>query len=75
MIEYSVPAGRVYRAPDMLADPHFAAREAITSVPHPVHGKARMQNAFPKFSETPSSIRRTAAQVRASIMPKSTASG
>ncbi|MFC3712962.1 CaiB/BaiF CoA transferase family protein [Sphingoaurantiacus capsulatus] len=62
MIEYSVPAGRVYRAPDMLADPHFAAREAITSVPHPVHGSVRMQNAFPKFSATPSTIRRTAPQ-------------
>ena len=24
-----VPAGRIFRAKDMLADPHFAAREAI----------------------------------------------
>ena len=63
MIEHSIPAGRIFRAPDMLADPHFAAREAIVSVPHPVHGEVRMQNCFPKLSETPSSIHRTASRV------------
>lgn len=57
MIEHSVPAGRVYRAPDMLNDPHFAAREAIVAVDHPVHGQLRMQNCFPLLSETPSSVR------------------
>ncbi len=30
-----MPAGRIYRAPDMLADPHFAARRSIVDVPHP----------------------------------------
>ena len=30
-----VPAGRIFRAQDMLADPHFPAREAIVSVPPP----------------------------------------
>ena len=62
MIEYSVPAGKVYRAPDMLQDPHFAAREAIVPINHPFHGTIRMQNAFPKLSETPSRIRRIAPQ-------------
>ncbi|MGN6500653.1 MAG: CaiB/BaiF CoA transferase family protein, partial [Tsuneonella sp.] len=57
MAEHSVPAGRVYRAPEMLADPHFAARQAIIAMSHPVHGEVRMQNAFPKFSGTPSSVR------------------
>ena len=60
MIRHSVPAGRVYRAPDMLEDPHFAAREAIVSVDHPVHGSVRMQGCFPKLSDTPSAIRRPA---------------
>ncbi len=60
MIKHSVPAGRVYRAPDMLADPHFAAREAIVEREHPVHGSVKMQGAFPKFSANPSSIRRNA---------------
>src|SRR5678816_678595 len=31
-----IPASRVFRAPDMLGDPQFAAREAIVSVDHPV---------------------------------------
>ncbi len=52
-----VAAGRVYRAPDMLADPQFAAREAIVALPHPVFGEVRMQNAFPKLSETPGAVR------------------
>ena len=52
-----IPASRVFRAPDMLEDPQFAAREAIVSVPHPVFGQVRMQNAFPKLSATPGRVR------------------
>ena len=60
MAEQSVPAGRIYHAPDMLADAHFAAREAIIAIPHPRYGEVRMQNAFPIFSGTPSSVRTAA---------------
>lgn len=60
MIEYSIPAGRVYRAPDMLADPHFKAREAIIEVETERFGPLKMQNAFPKLSATPSGVRRPA---------------
>ena len=59
-IDYSIPAGRVYRAPDMIADPHFQARKAIIEVETARHGKLKMQNAFPKFSVTPSAVRRPA---------------
>ncbi|MGA0603690.1 CaiB/BaiF CoA transferase family protein [Caulobacter sp. KR2-114] len=52
-----VPCGRVYRAPDMLTDPQFIARQAIVETEHPVFGKIRMQNAFPKLSETPGEVR------------------
>jgi formyl-CoA transferase len=52
-----VPAGLIYRAPEMLADPHFKAREAIVSVPHPDFGELRMQNVAPKLSATPGSVR------------------
>jgi formyl-CoA transferase len=52
-----VPASRVYRAPDMLADPQFAAREDIVQLPHPVFGQVKMQNAFPKLSATPGRVR------------------
>jgi crotonobetainyl-CoA:carnitine CoA-transferase CaiB-like acyl-CoA transferase len=57
MIEYSIPAGRVYRAPEMIADPHFQAREAIIEVETERHGRLKMQSTFPKMSVTPSSVR------------------
>lgn len=60
MIEHAVPAGRVFDAEDMMADPHFAAREAIIEVEDPVLGKVPMQGVFPKLSATPGSVRRPA---------------
>nr|WP_276608507.1 CoA transferase [Caulobacter sp. SLTY] len=57
MRQHGVAAGRVYRAPDMLDDPQFAAREAIVETPHPVFGAVKMQNAFPRLSETPGAVR------------------
>jgi len=57
MDEHGVPAGLIYRAPEMLEDPHFKAREAIVTVPHPDFGELRMQNVAPKLSETPGSVR------------------
>ena len=60
MIEASIPAGRVYRAPDMLADPHFQARGAIIEVETERFGALKMQGAFPKLSATPSGVRRPA---------------
>ena len=57
MTAHSIPAGRVYRAPEMLADPHFKAREAIVAVDTERFGLLKMQSAFPKLSETPSAIR------------------
>ncbi|HWA63905.1 MAG TPA: CaiB/BaiF CoA-transferase family protein [Caulobacteraceae bacterium] len=52
-----VPAGRIFRAPDMIADPQYQARQSLVSVDHPVFGKIRMQNAFPKLSDTPGEVR------------------
>ncbi|MBN8804492.1 MAG: CoA transferase [Sphingopyxis terrae] len=60
MIDASVPAGRVYDAEDMLADPHFAAREALVTVPDAELGEVTMQGVFPKLSDTPGSVRRPA---------------
>ncbi|HLI65593.1 MAG TPA: CoA transferase [Caulobacteraceae bacterium] len=53
---HGVPSGRIYRAPDMLTDPQYAAREAIVETAHPVFGKVKMQNVFPKLSETPGAV-------------------
>ncbi|GIE94453.1 CaiB/BaiF CoA transferase family protein [Paractinoplanes rishiriensis] len=55
--EAGVPAGRIFRAKDMFADPHFAAREAIVTVPHPDLGDLPMQNATPRLSATPGAVR------------------
>ncbi|TDI59848.1 MAG: CoA transferase, partial [Alphaproteobacteria bacterium] len=35
MEDNGVPAGKIYKAPDMLEDEHFQAREAIVHVEHP----------------------------------------
>lgn len=52
-----VPAGRIFRASDMLADEHFAAREAIVRVAHPQFGEIAMHNVAPRLSRTPGSVR------------------
>ena len=57
MIAHSVPSGTIYRAPEMLEDPHFAAREAIVTLDHPHWGELKMQASFPKMSGTPGSVR------------------
>jgi len=56
MIDVGVPSGRVNRAPEMLADPHFAAREAIVDVDHPMIANLKMQGVFPKLSRTPGAV-------------------
>jgi formyl-CoA transferase len=51
-----VVCGDIFRAVDMLADPHFAARESIVDVAYE-KGQFPMQNIAPRFSETPGTIR------------------
>lgn len=57
MLKHSVPSGKIYRAPEMLDDPHFKAREAIVDVPHPKWKSIKMQSVFPKLSATPGEVR------------------
>jgi formyl-CoA transferase len=57
MSEYGIPSGKIYRAPEMLEDAHFKAREAIIKTQHPKFGELLMQNVAPKLSVTPGSIR------------------
>lgn len=61
MVEHAIPGGPVNRAPEMLKDPHFAARDAIIEVESERFGKLKMQNSFPKFSGTPTGFRTPAA--------------
>jgi formyl-CoA transferase len=57
MEKHGVPAGEIYRAPEMLADPHFAARESIVDMPTERWPNLKMQNVFPKMSKTQGEIR------------------
>ncbi len=57
MIEHGVPVGKVYRAADMLTDPHYAARASLVEVPSEKWPGIRQQNVFPKLSATPGQIR------------------
>lgn len=56
--EAGVPAGRLYTAPDMLADEHFAARGALTTLVHRTLGDFTQQSPVPRLSHTPGSLRR-----------------
>lgn len=56
MEESGVPAGKIYKAPDMMEDPHFKAREALVHMPHPDFANIWMQNVFPKLSATPGTV-------------------
>lgn len=47
----------IYDIADVFADPQFAAREAIVSVPDSELGAVRMQGVVPRFSETPGQVR------------------
>jgi len=56
MEKHGVPAGRIYRAPEMMDDPHFKARQNIIKVAHPIFGKLAMQNVAPRLSDTPGGV-------------------
>ncbi len=53
----AVPSGTIFRAPDMLQNPHFKARSSLVEVVHPKWGAIHMQNVCPRLSETPGSVR------------------
>lgn len=54
--ENGVPRGDIYRAPEMLEDAHFKARQAIVDVLHPKLGNLKMQNVAPRLSDTPGRV-------------------
>ena len=57
MEKHAVPAGKIYRAPDMLSDPQFIARDSIVDMPTEQWPNLKMQNVFPKMSKTQGEIR------------------
>jgi crotonobetainyl-CoA:carnitine CoA-transferase CaiB-like acyl-CoA transferase len=57
MNEHGVPNGKINRAPDMLEDIHFKAREAIVTLKHPAFDEIKMHNVFPKLSDMPGKVK------------------
>ena len=55
-----VPAGRIYTAADIAADPHYAAREDIVTVDDPTIGPVKMPAVYPRLSKTPGRVARGA---------------
>ena len=52
-----VPAGRIYSAADIVADPHYLAREMVLQAELPGGVQVKMPGIVPKLSETPGGIR------------------
>jgi crotonobetainyl-CoA:carnitine CoA-transferase CaiB-like acyl-CoA transferase len=52
-----VPAGRIYSAADIVADPHYQARGMIETAVLPDGRPVRMPGVAPKLSETPGEVR------------------
>ena len=49
--------GPVYNSADIVADPHYQAREDIVEIEDPELGSTRMLGLVPKFSDTPGELR------------------
>ncbi|MES2186343.1 MAG: CoA transferase [Pseudomonadota bacterium] len=54
-----VPSSRIYTIADIYRDPHYAARDMLVRVPHPVLGHTTQAGVVPKLSATPGGIRHT----------------
>ncbi|MEM4782683.1 MAG: CoA transferase [Halalkalicoccus sp.] len=54
--EHDATIAPVYNVEDILADEHYRTREAVITVEDDDLGEATVQNAIPKFSETPGRV-------------------
>lgn len=57
LAEHAVPAGRVYTAPDMLRDEHFAARDMVVRATARAGFEVPMTGIVPRFSRTAGAVR------------------
>jgi crotonobetainyl-CoA:carnitine CoA-transferase CaiB-like acyl-CoA transferase len=57
LAEADVPAGRIYSAADIVADPHYRARQMLLRSELPDGTSVRMPGIVPKLSETPGVVR------------------
>ena len=51
-----VPAGRIYSVADIVADPHYQARDMLLSAELPGGATVKMPGIVPKMSETPGGV-------------------
>jgi crotonobetainyl-CoA:carnitine CoA-transferase CaiB-like acyl-CoA transferase len=51
-----VPAGRIYSAADIVADPHYLARDMVLQAELPGGVRVKMPGIVPKLSETPGQV-------------------
>ncbi|MCY1175760.1 Succinyl-CoA--L-malate CoA-transferase beta subunit [compost metagenome] len=51
-----VPAGRIYSVADIVADPHYQARDMLLDAELPGGTRVKMPGIVPKLSETPGAI-------------------
>jgi len=51
-----VPAGRIYSVADIVADPHYQARDMLLSADLPGGLTVKMPGIVPKLSETPGAV-------------------
>ena len=60
MLAAAVPVTRAYSIADIVADPHYAARQDIVTVDDPTIGPVKMPAVYPRLSATPGRIARGA---------------
>lgn len=56
LTEHGVPAGRIYTAADMLADPHYRAREMVLRLTNAAGREVPSAGVVPKFSRSVPSV-------------------
>ncbi|GAB4323856.1 MAG: CoA transferase [Dehalococcoidia bacterium] len=54
---HGVPATKVYATSDIVADPHYAAREQVVHVESDVYGELLQPGIVPRLTETPGRVR------------------
>jgi crotonobetainyl-CoA:carnitine CoA-transferase CaiB-like acyl-CoA transferase len=57
LAQAAVPAGRIYSVKDIVADPHYQARDMLLDTQLPDGVTVKMPGIVPKLSETPGSVR------------------
>ncbi len=60
MLDADVPVARALNIADIVRDPHYIDRESFITVDDPVVGPIKQPAPYPRFSETPGSVRRGA---------------